>query len=75
MNERRPGATQIIRSEEAEVTQWQPPNVRRKGETAVDESRGLLTAAQREAFVAAVAPIYVDAQTRYSRELLELVGL
>jgi len=46
MSERRPGTAKIIRSEEASVTQWQPPNVRRKGETSVDESRGLLTAAQ-----------------------------
>ena len=34
-----------------------------------------LTPAQRAEFVAAVAPIYADAQTRYSRELLDLVGL
>jgi len=46
MNESRPGAVQIIRSDEAEVTQWQPPHVRRKGESAVEESRGLLTASQ-----------------------------
>ena len=46
MNERRPGAVQVIRSDDAQVTQWQPPRVRKKGETAVDESRGLLTAAQ-----------------------------
>lgn len=46
MNENRPGAVQIIRSDEAEVTQWQPPHVRKKGESAVDESRGLLTASQ-----------------------------
>jgi len=46
MTERRPGAVQIIRSEEAEVMQWQPPHVRKKGETAMDESRGLLTASQ-----------------------------
>lgn len=46
MTERRPGAAQIIRSNDVEVTEWQPPHVRRKGETAVEESRGLLTAAQ-----------------------------
>lgn len=46
MNENRPGAVQIIRSDEAEVTQWQPPHVRKRGESAVDESRGLLTASQ-----------------------------
>ena len=34
-----------------------------------------LTPEQREAFVAAVAPIYTEAQDRYSRELLELVDL
>ena len=34
-----------------------------------------LTAEQRTEFVAAVAPIYADADTRYSRELLGLVGL
>ena len=33
-----------------------------------------LTAAQRAQFVAAVAPIYVDAETRYSRELLGWVN-
>ena len=46
MNERRSGSAQIIRSDDAEVTQWQPPHVRRKGESAVEESSGLLTAAQ-----------------------------
>jgi len=46
MAERRPGAVQIIRAEEAEVTQWQPPHVRRKGENAVAEPHGMLTAAQ-----------------------------
>lgn len=46
ISERRSGNAQIIRSEDAEVTQWQPPHVRRKGETVVDESPGLLTAAQ-----------------------------
>ena len=46
MSERRPGATQIIRSQQAEVTQWQPPHVRKRGESAVEEARGLLTAAQ-----------------------------
>jgi len=46
MSERRPGAVQIIRSQQTEVTQWRPPHVRKKGETAVEESRGLLTAAQ-----------------------------
>jgi TRAP-type C4-dicarboxylate transport system substrate-binding protein len=34
-----------------------------------------LTPQQRDAFVAAVAPIYADAQTEFSRELLSLVGL
>ena len=34
-----------------------------------------LTPAQRAEFVAAIAPIYADAQTRYNRELLDLVGL
>ena len=34
-----------------------------------------LTPAQRAEFVAAVAPIYADAQTRYSRELLDLADL
>jgi len=46
MNERRPGNSQIIRSDGAEVTQWQPPHVRKKGETAIEEAHGLLTAAQ-----------------------------
>jgi len=46
MNERRSGNAQIIRSDEAEVMQWQPPHVRRKGEPKVDETSGLLTAAQ-----------------------------
>jgi TRAP-type C4-dicarboxylate transport system substrate-binding protein len=34
-----------------------------------------LTPQQRDAFVAAVAPIYADAQNEFSRELLSLVGL
>ncbi len=34
-----------------------------------------LTAEQRAEFVAAVAPIYVEANNRYSRELLDLVNL
>lgn len=34
-----------------------------------------LTPEQREAFVAAVAPIYAEAKNRYSRELLDLVNL
>ena len=34
-----------------------------------------LTAEQRSEFVAAVAPIYADARTHYSRELLGLVNL
>ena len=46
MSERRPGAAQIIRSDQAEVTQWQPPHVRKQGENAIEESRGLLTASQ-----------------------------
>lgn len=46
MNERRSGGVQIIRSDDAEVTQWQPPHMRRKGERVADESSGLLTAAQ-----------------------------
>jgi len=33
-----------------------------------------LTAAQREEFVTAVAPIYADAESHYSRELLNLVN-
>jgi len=33
-----------------------------------------LTPEQRAEFVAAVAPLYADAETRYSRELLSLVG-
>lgn len=46
MNERRPGGVQVIRGDEAQVTQWQPPHVHRKGETPVEEAHGLLTAAQ-----------------------------
>ena len=34
-----------------------------------------LTPEAREAFVAAVAPIYTEARNRYPRELLEMVGL
>lgn len=34
-----------------------------------------LTAEQRAMFIATVAPMYAEAKTRYSRELLELVGL
>lgn len=34
-----------------------------------------LTPEQRAAFIAAVAPMYAEARTRYTRELLELVGL
>lgn len=34
-----------------------------------------LTLAERDVFVAAVAPIYADAQTAFSRELLNVVGL
>ncbi|MGB5452935.1 MAG: flagellar assembly protein FliH [Sedimenticolaceae bacterium] len=49
MNERRHGATQVIRAQTSEVTQWQPPHVHRKGETPVDEAHGLLTAAQLDA--------------------------
>ena len=41
-----PVRVQIIRSDDAEVTQWQPPHVRKKGESVVEESPGLLTAAQ-----------------------------
>lgn len=46
MNERRNAGVQVIKAEDVEVTQWQPPHVNRKGETAVEEARGLLTAAQ-----------------------------
>ena len=46
MNKPKAGAGQVIRGEEAEVTQWQPPHVRRRGEGPLDESPGLLTAAQ-----------------------------
>jgi len=49
MNERRHGATQVIRAQTSEVTQWQPPHVHRKGEPPVDEAHGLLTAAQLDA--------------------------
>lgn len=49
MNDRRSGGAQIIRAEASEVTQWQPPHVHKKGETAVDEAHGLLTAAQLDA--------------------------
>jgi flagellar assembly protein FliH len=49
MNERRHGATKVIRAQTSEVTQWQPPHVHRKGETPVDEAHGLLTAAQLDA--------------------------
>lgn len=45
MNERRPGV-QVIRGETAAVTEWRPPHVQRQGESPVEESRGLLTAAQ-----------------------------
>ncbi|MCG6965558.1 MAG: flagellar assembly protein FliH [Chromatiaceae bacterium] len=46
MTERKKGGVQIIRAEDARVTQWQPPHVQRHGETRIDEARGLLTAAQ-----------------------------
>ena len=45
MNERRPGV-QVIRGESAAVSEWRPPHVQRQGEGPVEESRGLLTAAQ-----------------------------
>lgn len=46
MNERRTGEVQVIKANAVEVTQWQPPHVNRRGETPVEEARGLLTAAQ-----------------------------
>ena len=46
MNKPKAGAGQVIRGEEAEVTQWQPPHVRKRGQGPLDESPGLLTAAQ-----------------------------
>ena len=46
MNKPKTGSGQVIRGEEAEVTQWQPPHVRKRGEGPLDESPGLLTAAQ-----------------------------
>ena len=46
MNKPRAGAGQVIRGEEAEVTQWQAPHVRKRGQGPLDESAGLLTAAQ-----------------------------
>ena len=44
--------------------------IRRAGGEIVE-----LTPQQRDAFVAAVAPIYEDAQTKFSRDLLSLVNL
>jgi len=46
MSERRPAKAQVIKGDQASVTQWQPPHVRKQGETAVDEAGGVLTAAQ-----------------------------
>lgn len=46
MNDRKKTGVQILRSEDVHVTQWQPPHVHRRGETPIDEARGLLTAAQ-----------------------------
>jgi flagellar assembly protein FliH len=46
MNERSKPGVQVIRASSAEVTQWRPPQVHQQGEAPVDETRGLLTAAQ-----------------------------
>lgn len=46
MNDRKKTGVQIIRDDAVRFTQWQPPQVRRQGEAAVGEPRGLLTAAE-----------------------------
>jgi flagellar assembly protein FliH len=46
MDERKKSGVQVIRAEDAQVTQWQPPHVQRQGETPIEEAGGLLTAAQ-----------------------------
>jgi len=46
MNERSKPGVQIIRGADVNVTQWQPPQVRRQGEKTVGEPHGLMTAAQ-----------------------------
>ena len=46
MSDQKRPAAKVIRADQAEVTAWRPPHVRKKGETALDEAHGLLTAAQ-----------------------------
>jgi flagellar assembly protein FliH len=46
MKDRKKAGVQILRDDAVPFTQWQPPSVHRQGESAVGESRGLLTAAQ-----------------------------
>jgi len=46
MDERKKSGVKILRAEDVQVTQWQPPHVLRQGETPIEEAGGLLTAAQ-----------------------------
>lgn len=46
MTERKKPGIQIIRGQDVQVTQWQPPRVNGRGEARGDEPHGLLTAAQ-----------------------------
>ena len=46
MSDRKKPAAKVIRADQANVTQWLPPHVHKRGETALDEAHGLLTAAQ-----------------------------
>lgn len=49
MVERKKPSAQVIRADVAKVTQWQPPHVRKHGESPAEEARGVLTAAQLDA--------------------------
>jgi flagellar assembly protein FliH len=46
MNEREKRTAKVIRASEASVNEWMPPHVHRRGEDAIDDSHGLLTASQ-----------------------------
>ena len=46
MSDHKRPAAKVIRADQAKVTEWLPPHVHRKGETALDEAHGLLTASQ-----------------------------
>lgn len=46
MDERKKGGVQIIRDQDVQVTQWRPPHVHGQRGELLEESHGLLTAAQ-----------------------------